>query len=260
MLKIKYIETVNRKRVKKECTVYTLDEFNGEYVGLNDFRMKVWKVGVGDWIETVDGYVVPVIKSEPSYFRIPSLDGYSRIHRPVYFRKKFLPIFEKACGNYPLSDDLTDQQGIFVWELATTWNLVLATHKARYGHINQGLKILQLPKIQKALRMSLKAMIETLGRDEKDLFFSRWEKMMDSLQKGVEKNLEENPEGSAKLAEVMTKNLTQISDLLYSDSGTARLNSGGFVAFGKLPAAKRGFDLYKEEQDATKQITNGENG
>lgn len=260
MIKVKYLEQENGKRFKRETIAYTADEFDGEYVLLENFQKELWDIEKGDWIETQDGYVVEVLKSTRSYFRIPSLDGYSRIHRGIYFRTKRWPLFETKCGHWEPSDKLTDQQARFVWELATTWDIVLACRRSRYKYLKNAFDLLQLPKIQEALRMSLKSLIETLGKDEKDLFFSRWEKMMDSLQKGVDANLTENPEGSAKLADVMTKNLGKISEMIYGDD-KVKLNSGGFVAFGQLPAAKRGYDLHRELEDAkTKEITNGQDG
>lgn len=235
-------------------TAYELGEEGcPDYVSLEDISEVVYDLKVGDHVETRDGYVVPVIKVTPKGIRFLNSETLSYYyHKYHIWKKNMFPTYHQVIGKKGVLGKLTERHATFVFALARTLDLGYAGRVAGYKSYHNMLKLLEKESIQRGLRMSLEAQIKASGKEEKDLFLSPYMKLIETLQGGVVDNLVDNPDAAAKMADILSKNLMKMGELLESKSnGMDGFSGYSLSVTGKvgndMPMLPKSKDLYLEE-------------
>lgn len=195
---------IKRNEIRYEIhKVFKKDEINHEdfpeqYVSYEHVKQYIWRLEKGYWIETVDGYIAPIIGESKMHIRIPGIGN--RYYRSqiatgkadVYFDQPDHYYLGKVKGN---GGYLSSQQKIFCWVMAQSWDMVKAIKEAGYSlraWTVRGIseeraaetlanRLLEKQKIRDGVKMSIKMHLEALNMGEEQLVLNKRDKLMQDL-------------------------------------------------------------------------------
>jgi len=295
-------------RYTKIYTVYNMNNVNYDFPMPDGFPVFYFKnemlgtAGVlsglkaGNWIETADNYICPVIRAHTLNFRIPGGGSYEVFHVAnrglgIYFappRGLKSQVIRQAKIE---STVLSPQQRTFCWHMAQYDDPVRACLEAydfkkhrinKYGgknekaHANEvSKKLMELPKIRKGIMSAIEQHMLALNMNAEDLVLRKHEKLMSELlelttvvKDSLIKKMTDGTPLFPNDIEMLTSVVDRISEgidkgaewLEYnndgSGSGEIGTESSSFV-FGQLVKTNQLADQHAEH---AQQIENYKNG
>jgi len=163
------------------------------YYSKPQIKSQAWKLKEGDYVETKDDYIVPLIRSWKSFVRTPS-QTHSRWNlangEPIYFKppeKKHQCFGERGSGN------LTQKQRSFCQYYVRTGDENAAYKLAGYSLNKRAFRnwehakaLLKQSKIKNRIAEELRLHLKATNSDEAEFFVKRMTRLQDSLESVLE--------------------------------------------------------------------------
>ena len=182
----------------KEFECFQLNDINlPNFIPKSKMKEVAKSLKVGDFIETEDGWVVPIIRSWQNFFRIAAKKSgtYSRWHvkngQKIYFDppKEHKITYEySAMGRRGEGKRLTKMQQKFCWQMAKEWDPVKALKVAGYAlsdnpEYNQksAQKMLCMKKIQQGITNAIRTHLLAANLNEAEFVLLPKKKIIDEL-------------------------------------------------------------------------------
>ena len=169
MLSIQYEIRRNGRRVQLNANAYKIgDSDKPKYISTVDLSNSTDKLNIGDYVETLDGWVVPLIGIKYKKYRfLTHANKMQTINLSDMKYRNHAPYFVINVHKIKRHRDLSPQQMIFCFELARTWDLVAAGRKAKYKSIKTVFNLMKRPQIKELIKMSLNT-ICSIGLEDLD--------------------------------------------------------------------------------------------
>lgn len=180
---------------KELVTIYKTEDkdslgFPTFYHMLVTIKNVIYSVKAGEWLETHDGYIVPILTATSAYFRIPGGGSYRRWHIAQGAKLLVRPPsgYKMKLQNEGGGTFLTNMQLAFCWQMAKDWNVEKAMKVAGYKWRNRDYlgamsrKLMQSPKIRQGIMNAVKVHLQSLELNGEDFVLRKQEELMKTLQ------------------------------------------------------------------------------
>ena len=225
MLSIQYDIRRDGRRLNLSANAYKLcDDDKPKYTKTADLSDNINKLKIGDYVETLDGWVVPLIGITRDKYRFLT---HGNKKQSIGFQnikyRSHSPYFVINVHRIKRHRDLSPQQMVFCFELARTWDLVAAGRKAKYKSIKTVFNLMKKPQIKEGIKLSLNVILQANEQTENKLFLDRFNKMMDTMQDALEGSVKEKDfNATAKLGDTISKSLIGVAEYIERDKSPER--------------------------------------
>lgn len=173
--------------------------FPSHYWPYDKAKSRIWILEVGEWIQTIDGFICPIIRASQMDIRLPGHGNQYRKRQvannraDIYFEQPDNYYFGRPKNGEPFN--LSRQQKIFCWTMAKSWDVVAACRNAGYKldvYLSRGYtlekasevyaeRLLVKPKIQEAIKMSIRLHLQALNMGEETLALNKKDALMNDM-------------------------------------------------------------------------------
>lgn len=198
-------------KTTREFTVYESgDEYKPEYIKYEDVPKFIDSAKLGDYLETVDGFITPIIKDYRYQFRIAANTG--RAYLKSYIRKgKILLYFTppRAYFTYQKKDSKlwSVKEKSFCWLMAKSYNKYTSIVDAGYqikGNqqiLSYAEQLLKKKSIQDGIVEAYRKQIEIVS-DEPKFVINRFINLQDTIERRIRKVEKQLDNGGVSEAEI----------------------------------------------------------